>query len=162
MFRFVYITTKRARWGRWNFLTILKDWLSRCKRNKRKTIAPHIIQLMCFLLWQWTISLQLVPSHSSDPPSLLVFTSFYICSLTKTMPRKFQGSGESWFGGFEKIRIFWRFQNGSINLFGNASQESWFLIFKKNAVKTRSYGLKISEIIEIKYVFQSKGFFSSQ
>ena len=131
MFRFVYITTKRARWGRWNFLTILKDWLSRCKRNKRKTIAPHIIQLMCFLLWQWTISLQLVPSHSSDPPSLLVFTSFYICSLTKTMPRKFQGSGESWFGGSEKILIFWRFQNGSINLFGNASQESWFLIFKK-------------------------------
>ena len=44
------------------FHTILKDWLSRCNQNKRKTIAPHITLLMCCLVLLLTISLQLVES----------------------------------------------------------------------------------------------------
>ena len=37
---------------------------------------------------------------------------------------KFQGSGESRFGGSEKDRFFSRFQNGSIYLFGITNEES--------------------------------------
>ena len=53
--RFVYITTpakknRNQRMGQINFLTILKDWLSRFNQNKRKTVAPHITHLMCSYL----------------------------------------------------------------------------------------------------------------
>ena len=49
-----------------------------------------------------------------------------------------------------KIIIFGRFWNGSINLFGNTSNTTYFL---NNTVWQSSYGLKISENREIKHIF---------
>ena len=40
-----------------NFHTILKDWLSRCNHNKRKTVASHITHLMRSLALLLTIPL---------------------------------------------------------------------------------------------------------
>ena len=56
-----------------NFLTILKDWLSACNQNKKKTVAAHITYLLRSLLLLLTISLQLVDSYSKCPSPLLFF-----------------------------------------------------------------------------------------
>ena len=46
------------------------------------------------------------------------------------MPREFQESDESRFGGSEKDCYFLNIQKCSINLFGNTSDESWLPIFQ--------------------------------
>ena len=46
-----------------NFLTVLRDQLSRCNQNK-KTVLPHISYLMCSSLLLLTTSSQLVASFS--------------------------------------------------------------------------------------------------
>ena len=51
---------EKVGWGRENFLTVLKDWLSRCNQNKTKTVTSHMTHLMCPLVLLFTISLQLV------------------------------------------------------------------------------------------------------
>ena len=76
------------------------------------------------------------------------------------MPRENQGSSESRFDSSEKNRYCLKIPKWQHELVGNTSVESWFLILS-NAAKTCSYGLKISENIDIKHAFQSKAFFIS-
>ena len=100
----------------------MKEWLSRCKQNKRKTVAPHIPHLMCSLVLLLTISLQLVASCRMCLPYLLVFTSLLritFAVLQKSCQgnfRKFQRLASVGLAALKKIVIFWRFQYGSINV----------------------------------------------
>ena len=67
--------------------------------TKKKTVAAHITYLMCSLLLLVKIYLQLVTSHIASAFHICLSSlRFYICSLTETMLRKFQGSSESSFG----------------------------------------------------------------
>ena len=70
-----------ARMGQINFLTILKDWLSRCNQNKRKTVAPHITHLICSLVLLLTISLQLIASYSYSHSKCIPYLLFFLSSL---------------------------------------------------------------------------------
>ena len=151
---------KRTGWGRYNLLTTLKGWLSRCNQNKRKTVAPHITHL-CSLLLLLTISSKLVASYSWQVPSVFACLHFFShsCSLTETMPRKFQVSGESRFGGSEKDHYFLKTSKYQHELVQEYKWEKYAYHFLDNAAKTCSHRLKISENIEIKHVFQSRSFF---
>ena len=141
--------------GQINFLIILKDFLSKCNQNKRKTVATH------------TISLQLVASYSHNKclPSLLVFLSspvlfiltHYICSHTKTMSKKFRKisrSSNSRFGSSEKDPYFLKIPKWQHKLVRDYKQGKLLSYFLNNAAKTCLYGLKISENIEIEHVFE--------
>ena len=77
-----YHPARREQPGSINFLTILKDWLSSCNQNRRKTVAPHITHLICSL-----VSLQ-----PQQMPSIFVClpVTHYICSHTETMSSKFR------------------------------------------------------------------------
>ena len=75
------------------------------------------------------------------------------------MPWKFQGSGESIFGGSEKDCYFLKTPKWQHKLVGEYKREKLVSLFLNNAAKTCLHGLKISENIEIKPVFQSKAFF---
>ena len=56
--------------------------------------------------------------------------------------------------------IYWRFQNGGINLLGRYYKWGKLVSYSlNNAAKTCLYGLKISENIEIGHFFQSRAFF---
>ena len=76
------------------------------------------------------------------------------------MPRKLQGFGECRFGSSEKDRYYLKIPKWQHRLIREYKQgmllASYFL---DNATKTCLYGLKISENIEIKHVFQSKSYF---
>ena len=69
--------------------TILKDWLSRCKQNKTKTVAPHITNLMCSLQLLLTISFQLVRRYGKSLPTSLVFASFWKLQAYGNYAKKF-------------------------------------------------------------------------
>ena len=71
------------------------------------------------------------------------------------MPRKFQGSSESRFGNSEKDRYFLKIPKWQDKLIWIYKPNSYFL---NNPAKTRLFGLKISENIEIKDLFQPKSF----
>ena len=117
----------------------MKDRLSRCNQNKWKEVAPHITHLMCSSVLLLTISLQLVAaSYSLCLPSLVVFISLlsyalhsqFYRNLVKWILRNFKDPARVGLVFLKKIIIFWRFQNGSINLFRITSEESWFLVFE--------------------------------
>ena len=121
------VIIRESRMRQLNFLTILKDCLSRCNQNKRKAVAPHITHLMCYLV--------LVASCNRYLPSLFAFTSFLRITfvvLQKPIQEnfgKFPEFGKSMFAVVKKIVIFSKFCNGSKNTFKILSEESWFLIF---------------------------------
>ena len=81
-----------------------------------------------------TISLLLVASCNRCLPILLALPVHLFLRITfAALPKpfrenfgKFQEFGKSSFGGSEKYGCF--LKNGSINLFGITSEESWFLI----------------------------------
>ena len=80
----------------------MKDWLSRCNQNKRKTVAPHVSHLICSLVLLLTISFQLFAS-------LHLFLRLTLAVLPKLFQKnfgKFQEFGENRFGGSEKDRYF--------------------------------------------------------
>ena len=72
--------------------------------------------------------------------------------------RKFQGPGKSRFGGSEKDCYFLKISKWQHRLVKDNKQGEFVSYFLNNAPKTCLYGLKISENIEIKHVFQSKSF----
>ena len=74
------------------------------------------------------------------------------------MPRKFQGSGESRFELSEKDRYFLKIPKWQYKLVREYKRWKLVFYFLNKAAKTCSYGLKISENIETKNVFQSKVF----
>ena len=104
-------------------------------------------------------------------PSYLVFTSPWSlpCSLLRSAQvlqkscqgnfEKFQGSGESRFGGSEKDRYFLKIPKWQHKLVPDYKRGKLVSYFLNNATRTCLYGLKISENIEIEHVFQSKTFF---
>ena len=67
------------------------------------------------------------------------------------MPKRFQGPGGSRFGSSEKDLHFLKISKGQHKLI------SYFL---NNAARIYSYGLKVSENIEIKHIFQSTVYIS--
>ena len=75
---------------------------------------------------------------------------------------KFQGSGESRFGGSEKDRYFLKIPKWQHKLVRDYKRGKLVSYFLNNAAKTCLYGLKISGNIEIEHFFQSKAFFPSQ
>ena len=74
---------------------------------------------------------------------------------------KFQGSGESRLDGSEKDRYFLKFPKWWHKFFRDYKRGKVVSYSLNNAAKTSLYGLKISENIEIKHVFQSEAFFCS-
>ena len=83
-------------------------------------------------------------------------------SLRKPCQRnfgKFQGSGESRFGGSEKDRYFFKIPKQQHKVFRHYKQGKSVSYFLNNTAKTCLYGLKLSENIEIEHVFLSKAFF---
>ena len=96
-------------------------------------------------------------------PSIYLCLSFsllsYGSSLIETMPMKFQGFGECRFGGSEKDHYFLKTSKWQHKLIWEYKRGKLVSFFLDNAARTCSYGLKISENIEIKHVFQSKLFF---
>ena len=72
---------------------------------------------------------------------------------------KFQGTGESRFGGSEKNLYFLNIPKRQHKLVWDYKQGNLVSYFLNNAAKTCLYGLKISVNIEIEYVLQSKAFF---
>ena len=76
--------------------------------------------------------------------------------------KKFQGSGESRFGGSEKDRYFLKIRKKQDKHVQGYKQGKLVSYFLNNAAKTCLYGLKISQNIDIEHVFQSKAFFLSQ
>ena len=154
------------------FLTTLKGWLSSCNQNKRKTVTPHITHLIYSLVFLLTISLLLVAnfSHSKRLSSLLfVFCMSSLCSYTlhlqsyrnhvKEISGNFKNPARVGLAVLKKTVIFWKFQNGSINLLRIAREESWFSYSLDNVVKICLYRINISENIKIEHAFLSKAFF---
>ena len=98
----------------------MKDLLSRFNQNRTKIVAPYMNHLICSLLLLLTIFLQLVATklamekafHFYHSSSLL--SSSY--SLTKTMPRRFQGPGKRRHGGSKKHRYFFKIPKGQHEL----------------------------------------------
>ena len=72
------------------------------------------------------------------------------------MSRKFQGYSESTLGGSEKDSAVLKISKWQHKLVREYKQGKLVSYFVDNAAKTCPYGLKTSENIEIKYVFQSK------
>ena len=87
-------------------------------------------------------------------PSIFACLHSYICSLTKTMSRKFQGSDESRLGSSEKDRYFLKIAKWQHKFVQNYNRGKLVSYFLNNGTKTCLYGLKISENIEIEEVFQ--------
>ena len=96
-------------------------------------------------------------------PSIFTCLYFFIAAavLRKPCQEYFKDPARVGLAVLKNIVIFWKFRNGSVKLFGNTSEENWFLIFYTmfNAAKTWSYGLKILENLQTKDFFQSKAFF---
>ena len=147
----------------------MKDWLSRCNQNKRKTVAPHTTHLMCSLVLLLTISLWLVEkcSYLASVFHICLHTSTSLLRITYPVLQKscqanfskFQGSRESRFDGFKKDCYFLKipkWKDKPVLVYKQGKLVSYFL---NNAIKTCLYGLKISENIKIEHAFQSKAFF---
>ena len=117
---------------------------------------------MCSLLLSLTISLQLVAALLSNFHPCLPLLLCNSCSLMETMLRKFQGAGNSRFGSFEKDLYSLNILKWQHKVVPKFKRGKFSFNFLNNAAKTCSYELKTSENIEIKHVFQSKAFFSSQ
>ena len=141
-----------------NFLTILKDWLSRYNKNKRKTVSRHITHLMSFLLKLLTISSQLASQLQQVPFIFSVFT-FFLQSYINHAKRISRKVAESRFGGSEKDRYLLKILKWQHRLIRECKREKLVSFFLNNAVKTCSYGLKNSENMETEYAFQFKAFF---
>ena len=73
-------------------------------------------------------------------PSIIAFFTSIWSLHSYTAHRSYRNHAKEISGNFKdlvrvglavlkNIVIFWRFQNGSVNLFGITSEESWFLIF---------------------------------
>ena len=75
------------------------------------------------------------------------------------MPRKFQRFRECRFGGSEKDCYFLNIPKWQHKLIWEYKRGKLASYFLDNVAKTCSYGLKISEKIEIKDILQSKSFF---
>ena len=118
-----------------------------------------------FLQLLLTISLQLVAIYSKRLPCLLLLTSLLritFAALQKPCKGnfgKFQGSGESRFSGSEKDRYFLKIPKRQHKLVPNYKWGKLVYYILNNGTKTCFYGLKISENIENKHVFQFKAFF---
>ena len=118
--------------GQINFLTILKDWLSRCNQNKRKSVAPHInlfssVTTYYFLTTDSKLAITTAGAFLSSLAflsSYLHFTLTHFVAIQKPCQGNFEKSEESGESSFN----FGKFQNGSINLFGITSEEIWFII----------------------------------
>ena len=118
---------------------------------------------MCSLLLLLTISSQPVINLGS------IASTFHLClsssllsynrSVVETMPWKFQGFFEGRSGSSEKDRYFMKISKWQHKLILKYKRRKLTSYFLDNAAKTCSYGLSISENIEIKHVFQSKLFF---
>ena len=108
----------------------------RCNQNKKKTVALHITHLMCCLALLLRISLQLVASYKqvhSIFACLHFILTHYLSSQSyrnhvKEISGSFKDLARVGLAILKKTVIFWRFQNGSIDLFRVTSKESWFLI----------------------------------
>ena len=130
----------------------MRDWLSSCNQNKRKTVAPHITHLMCSLVLLLTISLRLVASCNRCLSHVL----HHICSLIVLRKPcqenfgKFQEFCESSFGGSEKDSYFLNILKWQYKLAWNYKWGKLVSYFLNNAAKTCLYGLKISEKIELR------------
>ena len=72
---------------------------------------------------------------------------------------KFQGSGQSRFGGSEKDRYFLKIPKWQHKLVRNYKRGKLVSNFLNNGLKTWLYGPKTSENIKIEHVFQFKAFF---
>ena len=72
---------------------------------------------------------------------------------------KFQRLRESRFDGFEKDRQFLKIQNGSINLLGITSEESWFLISYIMLLKDVYMGWKVRRTLKLSMSFSLEYFF---
>ena len=77
------------------------------------------------------------------------------------MPKKFEGSGESRFGGSEKDLYFLKIAKWQHELVPRYKRGKLVSYFLNDAAKTCSYELKVSENIEINHAFQCKVFFIS-
>ena len=146
----------------------MKDWLSRCNQNKRKTVALRITHLMWSLVLLLTIFLWLVESCSwlvskylpSLPLSSLTL-HFHALDLqsyrnhVKEISGSFKDPARVDLTVLKKIVNFWRFQNDSTNLLGMTKRGKLVSYFLNNDAKTFLYRLKISENIETGHSFQS-------
>ena len=73
---------------------------------------------------------------------------------------KFQGSGESRFGGSEKDRYFLKIPKWQHKHVRDYKREKLISYFLNDAAKTCLYELKISENIDIEHAFSLKHFLS--
>ena len=113
------------------------DQNCRCNQDKKKkTVALHITRLMCCLVLPFRISLELVASYK-QVHSIFAFLHFilthYLCiqsyrNHVKEIWGSFKDLARVGLAVLKKIVIFWRFQNGSIDLLRITSKESLFLI----------------------------------
>ena len=150
--------------GQIKFLTILKDRLSRCNQNKRKTAAPHVTHILCSLVLLLTTSFQLLASYKRCLPSacLHLFLRLTFAVLQKPCQEnfvKFQEFYESRFGGSENDRYFLKILKWQYKLVRDYKLGKLVSYFLNNAAETCLYGLKISGNIEIEHIFQPKAFF---
>ena len=146
----------------------MKDWLSRWNHNKRKTVDQHITHLMWSLVLLLTISLRLAESCSelaSECLPSLTLSSLTFAALQKLSQGnfgKFQRSGGGrWLALLKKIVNFWRFENGSINLLGITSEESWSLISPIMLLKHAYMGWKFQRTLKLSMSFSLEHFLIS-
>ena len=124
----------------------MKDWLSKCNSS------THLI---CSLVLLLTISLKLVASYRMCLPFLLAFTSLWslhLYAVRRNHVKEISGSFK------DPARVVWRFWKRLLCLIRDYKREKLISYFLNNAAKIYLYGLKISDNIEIEYVFQSKAF----
>ena len=140
--------------------------LSRCNQNKRKTVPPHIIYLICSLVSLRIISLQLVEAIATasafHPRLFSVFTSLLrvifavIQNPCHKNVEKFQEFGESRLGGSENDIYFLKTQKWHHKLVRNYKRAKLTSYLLNNAAKTCLYELNVSENIDSEHIFQSK------
>ena len=129
---------------------------SRCQQNKRKSCSTYYLFSEFFIK---TICNILIIGY------LAVATAFHLClpSLLSYSQKSCQGNFKNptkvGLAVLKKIVIFWIFKNGSINLFGNTSGESWLLIFQIMLPKYVHTGWKFHRTLNSSMFFSLKHFF---
>ena len=110
--------------------------LNWCNQNKRKTVAPLIFYYSFKVLFSiTTYNFLTTGSKLQYGPSIFACLLFTLTQVrrsyrnhVKEISWNFKDLARISLAVLKKTVIFWKFQNGSINLFGIISEESWFLI----------------------------------
>ena len=116
-------------------------------------LMQRYLHYLIFVFTYTSISISLIPIHA------LHLQSYW--NHTKEISGRFKDPARVDLAVLRKIVNFWRFQNGSVNLLGITSKESWFLISYIMLLKHVYMGWKFQRTLKLDISFSLEHFFIS-